>query len=34
VIEQGRIAETGTHEELLSLEHGVYKNLSELQFSL
>ncbi|MDF1570418.1 MAG: ABC transporter transmembrane domain-containing protein [Bacteroidales bacterium] len=34
VLEHGSIAETGTHEELISLEHGVYRNLSELQFAL
>jgi len=34
VLEHGRIAETGTHEQLINLEHGVYRNLSELQFAL
>ncbi len=31
VIEQGRVCETGTHTELLSLEEGVYKRLYTLQ---
>lgn len=34
VIEQGRIAECGTHDELINLEQGVYRNLSELQYNL
>ncbi|MDI1317768.1 ABC transporter transmembrane domain-containing protein [Flavobacterium sp.] len=33
VLNEGRIAEKGTHKELLKIEHGVYKNLSNLQFS-
>ncbi len=33
VLDKGRIAEQGTHQELMKLEHGVYKNLSELQFT-
>ncbi|HLT23691.1 MAG TPA: ABC transporter ATP-binding protein [Ignavibacteria bacterium] len=33
VLENGRIAQTGTHEELLSAGDGVYKKLYELQFS-
>jgi ABC-type multidrug transport system fused ATPase/permease subunit len=33
VIDHGNVVETGTHEELISLEHGVYRNLSELQFA-
>lgn len=33
VIESGRIAETGTHEELIRLTNGIYRNLSELQFA-
>lgn len=32
VLDQGEIAETGTHEELLQLENGHYKNLYEVQF--
>ncbi|MBC8343133.1 MAG: ATP-binding cassette domain-containing protein [Bacteroidetes bacterium] len=33
VMDHGRLAEKGTHEELLKLESGIYRNLSELQFS-
>jgi ABC-type multidrug transport system fused ATPase/permease subunit len=33
VIESGKIAETGTHEELIRLTNGIYRNLSELQFA-
>ena len=33
VIDKGRLVETGTHEELLKLPTGIYRNLSELQFS-
>lgn len=33
VLNEGRITEKGTHKELLEIEHGVYKNLSNLQFS-
>lgn len=33
VLDKGRIVETGTHEELLEIENGVYHNLSELQFT-
>ena len=32
VIDQGNIAEQGTHDQLLKLPDGIYKNLSELQF--
>jgi len=32
VINQGEIAEYGTHEELLQIENGVYKTLYEMQF--
>lgn len=32
VINQGKIAETGTHEELLQIENGAYKTLYEMQF--
>ena len=32
VVEQGRIAEQGTHEQLLGISGGIYKNLGELQF--
>ncbi|MDN3677262.1 ABC transporter transmembrane domain-containing protein [Flavobacterium paronense] len=33
VLNEGRISEQGTHKELLAIENGVYKNLSNLQFS-
>lgn len=33
VLDKGMIAEQGTHQELISLENGIYKNLSHLQFS-
>jgi ABC-type multidrug transport system fused ATPase/permease subunit len=33
VLDNGRISEEGTHNELLQLENGIYKNLSNLQFS-
>ena len=32
VINQGEIVETGTHEELLSIENGVYQTLYNMQF--
>lgn len=32
VIDQGQIAETGTHDELSNLPNGIYANLSRLQF--
>lgn len=32
VLEGGRIVEKGTHEELIRLENGIYRNLSKLQF--
>lgn len=31
VLENGRVRESGTHEELMRVENGVYRNLSELQ---
>jgi subfamily B ATP-binding cassette protein MsbA len=31
VIEEGRIVETGRHDELVSLEHGIYRKLYEMQ---
>jgi ABC-type multidrug transport system fused ATPase/permease subunit len=34
VLEQGKLVEKGTHEELIQLPNGIYRNLSELQFSL
>jgi len=33
VLNDGKIAEKGTHKELLEIENGIYKNLSNLQFS-
>nr|WP_315175316.1 ABC transporter transmembrane domain-containing protein [uncultured Flavobacterium sp.] len=33
VLDQGQITEKGTHQELLAIENGTYKNLSNLQFS-
>jgi ABC-type multidrug transport system fused ATPase/permease subunit len=33
VMKQGQIAEQGTHDELVTIENGVYKRLSQLQFS-
>ena len=33
VVNNGIIAEKGTHKELLEIENGIYKNLSNLQFS-
>jgi ABC-type multidrug transport system fused ATPase/permease subunit len=33
VIDNGVITEQGTHSELIALENGIYKNLSNLQFS-
>ncbi len=33
VLDQGVISEKGTHKELLAIENGIYKNLSNLQFS-
>jgi len=33
VLDNGTISEQGTHKELLELENGMYKNLSNLQFS-
>ncbi len=34
VLDRGHIVEKGTHEELLQIENGVYRNLSELQYAL
>jgi ATP-binding cassette subfamily B protein len=34
VIEDGRVAEAGTHDELLARSGGLYRTLSELQFDL
>ncbi len=33
VLDKGAVVETGTHEELLQIEEGLYHNLSELQFA-
>ncbi|TDD93811.1 ABC transporter ATP-binding protein [Flavobacterium cellulosilyticum] len=33
VIDNGRVAETGKHQDLIILENGIYKNLSNLQFT-
>jgi ABC-type multidrug transport system fused ATPase/permease subunit len=33
VLDKGEITEQGTHQELITLENGMYKNLSNLQFS-
>jgi ABC-type multidrug transport system fused ATPase/permease subunit len=33
VMDSGRIIEQGTHDQLLRVENGVYRNLSELQFA-
>ena len=32
VIDGGKVAETGTHDDLVKIEHGVYAGLSKLQF--
>jgi ABC-type multidrug transport system fused ATPase/permease subunit len=34
VLDQGRLVEEGTHEELMKLKSGIYRNLSELQFAV
>ena len=34
VIDKGRLVEQGTHGQLMKLQKGVYRNLSELQFSV
>ena len=33
VLDNGKITEEGTHQELINLENGTYKNLSNLQFT-
>ena len=33
VIDNGQIVEKGTHDELIGLENGIYRNLSQLQFA-
>jgi ABC-type multidrug transport system fused ATPase/permease subunit len=32
VLERGMVKETGTHQQLITLQDGLYKNLSKLQF--
>jgi ABC-type multidrug transport system fused ATPase/permease subunit len=34
VIDKGLISESGTHNELVNLENGIYNNLVKLQFDL
>jgi ABC-type multidrug transport system fused ATPase/permease subunit len=34
VLEKGEIIESGTHEELIKLEDGLYKSLCRLQYDL
>jgi ABC-type multidrug transport system fused ATPase/permease subunit len=34
VIEKGAVRESGTHEELMQLENGMYRNLSNMQMQL
>jgi ABC-type multidrug transport system fused ATPase/permease subunit len=33
VLDSGKIAEQGTHLDLIGLDNGIYKKLSNLQFS-
>jgi len=33
VLDAGKVVEQGTHEQLLTLENGIYRNLSSLQFA-
>jgi len=33
VLDQGKIVEKGTHAELMQLDDGIYKKLSQLQFA-
>jgi ABC-type multidrug transport system fused ATPase/permease subunit len=33
VLDNGKIAEQGTHKELIEVENGIYRNLSNLQFN-
>ena len=33
VMEKGSVVETGTHQELINVPNGIYRNLSELQFA-
>lgn len=32
VVNEGELAELGTHEELMNVSNGIYKNLYEMQF--
>ena len=34
VLDKGKIAEEGTHSELIQIEEGIYKHLSNLQFEI
>ncbi|HEY3371186.1 MAG TPA: ABC transporter ATP-binding protein [Prolixibacteraceae bacterium] len=34
VLKQGQLAERGTHDELIQLPNGIYRNLSDLQFNV
>ena len=34
VIEKGLVRESGTHEELMNAENGLYRNLSRMQMEL
>lgn len=34
VLDQGQLVERGTHDQLIQLSNGIYRNLSELQFNL
>ena len=34
VIDKGAVRESGTHEELMQLENGMYRSLSNLQMQL
>jgi ABC-type multidrug transport system fused ATPase/permease subunit len=34
VLDQGKLIETGTHEELIQVPNGIYRNLNDLQFNL
>lgn len=34
VLDRGKLVEAGTHEQLIQLPEGIYRNLSELQFNL
>jgi len=33
VMDKGSLAEVGTHEELIQVSEGIYRNLSELQYN-